>query len=65
MKQQKLLYALEHLFDINPLKNYEMLFDNLNPCSLVSKPRPKGGRLPYHPACLLRALIYKKSSWFK
>lgn len=59
MEQQKLLFSLEHLFDINPLKNYELLFNNLDPCCLSSKPRPKGGRSPYNPACLLRALIYK------
>ncbi len=59
MEQQKLLFSLEHLFDINPLKNYELLFDNLDACYLNSKLRPKGGRSPYHPACLLRALIYK------
>lgn len=59
MEHQKLLFSLEHLFDINPLKNYELLFDNLDSFSFGSKPRPKGGRLPYHPSCLLRALIYK------
>lgn len=59
MERQKLLYSLEHLFDINPLKNYELLFNNLDSCGLISKPRPKGGRSPYHPAHLLRALIYK------
>lgn len=59
MEYQKLLFSLEHLFDINPLKNYELLFDNLDPCSLRPKPRPKGGRSPYNPVFLLRALIYK------
>lgn len=59
MERQKLLFSLEHLFDINPLKNYELLFDNLNASSLDPKPRPQGGRSPYNPASLLRALIYK------
>jgi hypothetical protein len=59
MERQKLLFSLEHIFDINPLKNFELLFNNLNPCCLKYRPRPKGGRLPYHPANLLRALIYK------
>ena len=59
MERQKLLFSLEHLFDVNPLKNYELLFNNLDPYRLAPSPRPKGGRSPYHPACLLRALIYK------
>jgi len=59
MEQQKLLFSLEHLFDINPLKNYELLFNNLDSRHLISKPHPQGGRRPYHPASLLRALIYK------
>ncbi|MBI5143608.1 MAG: transposase [Candidatus Omnitrophica bacterium] len=59
MERQKLLFSLEHLFDINPLKSYELLFNNLDTSSLDPKPRPQGGRSPYHPASLLRALIYK------
>lgn len=59
MERQKLLFSLEHLFDINPLKNYEILFSNLDILSLSSKPRPKGGRSPYNPASILRALIYR------
>jgi len=63
MERQKLLFSLENLFDINPLKNYELLFDNLNTSSLNPKPRPQGGRSPYNPANLLRALIYKNRSF--
>lgn len=28
--EQKLMLSAEHLFDINPLKKYQILFSNLN-----------------------------------
>lgn len=59
MENQKLLFSLEHLFDINPLKSYELLFDNLDASCLEPKTKSQGGRSPYHPNCLLRTLIYK------
>jgi len=59
MQQQKLLFSLEQLFDINPLKNYELLFDNLDLSCLKYQPTPQGGRYPIPKDSLLRALIYK------
>lgn len=59
MQHQKLLFSLEHLFDINPLENYQLLFDNLDSSYLSYKSHPQGGRLPYNPTSLLKALIYK------
>jgi len=53
-RSQKLLLSAEHLFDINPLKKYQILFDNLNTSALNEKPRQ-----PVPKPALLRDLIYK------
>lgn len=55
--QQKVLLSAEYLMDINPLKKYELLFDNLN-CHPIEKPVSMG-RPPVSKSGLLRALIYK------
>jgi len=57
-RSQKLLLSAEHLFDINPLKKYQVLFDNLNTSAFNEKPK-QPGRHPVPRSALLRALIYK------
>jgi transposase len=57
-RSQKLLLSAEYLFDINPLKKYQILFDNLNASALNEKPK-QPGRHPVSKPALLRALIYK------
>jgi transposase len=55
---QKLLFSAEHLFDINPLKKYQILFSNLNTSPLESN-NLGPGRPHVSKAALLKALIYK------
>ena len=55
---QKLLLSAEYLLDINPLKKYELLFDNLNP-SPIETSFVSNGRPPIPKSSLLKALIYK------
>lgn len=57
--QQKLLFSAEYLFDINPLKKYQILFDNLNCSPLDSIATSREGRPSILKSALLRALIYK------
>jgi len=55
---QKILLSAEYLLDINPLKKYEILFDNLD-CSPLETNLHKEGRPPVPKSALLKALIYK------
>jgi hypothetical protein len=55
--QQKILFTAEYLFDLNPLKKYELLFNHLN-CSPIEKNLSEG-RPPVSKSGLLRSLIYK------
>lgn len=55
--QQRLLLSAEYLLDINPLKKYELLFDNLD-CSPLKDPPPYQRKAVPKPG-LLRALVYK------
>lgn len=57
--QQRLLLSAEYLLDINPLKKYELLFDNLDCSPLKGHIHHVKGRPPVPKAGLLRALIYK------
>jgi len=56
--QQKILLSAEYLLDINPLKKYELLFDNLE-CSPLKTTLCREGRPPVPKTALLKALIYK------
>ena len=56
--KQKILLSPEYFFDINPLKKYEILFDNLN-CSPLEIDSSKEGRPPVLKSALLKSLIYK------
>lgn len=56
--KQKILLSAEYLLDINPLKKYEILFDNLV-CSRLEINLHKAGRPPVPKSALLKALIYK------
>jgi hypothetical protein len=58
---QKLLLSAEYLFDINPLKKYQILFDNLNTSALDEKTKQLG-RHPVPKPALLRALNYLQVS---
>ena len=57
--QQRLLLSAEYLLDINPLKKYELLFDNLDCSPLKRHTQHAKGRPPVPKPGLLRALIYK------
>jgi len=57
--QQRLLLSAEYLLDINPLKKYELLFDNLDCSPLKGHTHNAKGRPPVLKPGLLRALIYK------
>lgn len=57
MDQQTLLLSLESFLDVNPLKNFKILFDNLDASHLDIRPSP--GRKPFSRQSLLRALIFK------
>ncbi len=56
--KQKILLSAEYLLDINPLKKYEILFDNLD-CSRLETNLYNEGRPPVPKSALLKALIYK------
>lgn len=56
--KQKILLSAEYLFDINPLKKYEILFDNLD-CSPLETNLHEEGRPPVSKSALLKALTYK------
>jgi hypothetical protein len=56
--KQKILFSAEYLLDVNPLKKYEILFDNLD-CSPLETNLHKEGRPPVPKSALLKALIYK------
>jgi len=56
--KQKLIFSAENLFDINPLRKYELLFDNLDTSPLESLSRSEG-RPSISKSALLRVLIYK------
>jgi len=57
--RQRLLLSAEYLLDINPLKKYQILFNNLDCFPLESPNLSRGGRPPVSKSALLRALIYK------
>ena len=57
-RSQKLLLSAEFLFDINPLKKYQVLFDHLD-ASVLGDRSQGPGRNPVSKPALLRALIYK------
>lgn len=57
--KQKLLFSVEHLFDIKPLKNFEVLFDTLAPFVPKEHSHNKVGRPKISRLSLLSALIYK------
>jgi len=56
---QNLLLSAENLFDINPLKKYQILFSNLDSSSLENAHQHKPGRPHVSKPALLKALIYK------
>lgn len=56
---QKLLLSAENLFDINPLKKYQILFSNLDSSPLENANHHRPGRPPVSKPALLKALIYK------
>ena len=56
---QSLLLSAEYLFDINPLKKFEVLFSNLDSSPLYPTTPSTGGRPSVSKDGLLRALIYK------
>lgn len=56
--KQKILFSAEYLLDVNPLKKYEVLFDNLD-CSPLETNLHKEDRPPVPKSALLKALIYK------
>jgi len=57
-RRQTIWLSAEHLFDLNPLRKYELLFDNLDASPLDHHHRGPGRDLVPRSA-LLRALIYK------
>lgn len=56
---QKLLLSAENLFDINPLKKYQILFSNLDPSPLENANQLGPGRPHVSKSALLKAFIYK------
>jgi len=57
--QQRLLLSAEYLLDINPLKKYKLLFDNLDCSPFKRHTQHAKGRPSVPQPGLLRALIYK------
>ena len=57
MDDQSLLLSLESLLDVNPLKNFKILFSNLDASHLDS--HPSTGRKPFSRQSFLRAIIFK------
>ena len=57
MREQKLLFSIENFLDINPLENYQLLFNNLDlsPLNTLSHT----GRKPVSKDALLKSFIYK------
>ncbi|MGQ9619347.1 MAG: transposase [Candidatus Aminicenantia bacterium] len=56
---QKLLLSAENLFDINPLKKYQILFSNLDPSPLENANQLGPGRPHISKPALLKAFISK------
>lgn len=56
---QQMLFSAEHLFDINPLKKYQVLFSNLDSSPLENNNQHSAGRPPVSKSALLKTLIYK------
>lgn len=56
--RQKVIFSAENLFDINPLRKYELLFDNLG-CPPFEQRNITKGRTPVSKSSLTKALIYK------
>jgi len=55
--KQNLLFSLANYLDVNPLKNFQLLFDNLRHVHLThTKPR---GRKPIQREAILNAFIFK------
>lgn len=59
MERQKLFFSIENLLDINPLKNFEVLFSFLDTPGLERAHSYTTGRYPVSCSNILRALIYK------
>ena len=57
MDHQPLLLSIESLLDVNPLKNFKILFSNLDASHLDS--HPYTGRKPFPRQSLLRTVIFK------
>jgi hypothetical protein len=57
--KQKYLISPETLFDLKPLRKYELLFEILEPCLAGCFASKRRGRPPTSKEALLNALIYK------
>lgn len=57
--KQRYLLSPEDIFDLKPLRKYELLFDALEPCLAACFPANTTGRPPTPKQALLNALIYK------
>lgn len=57
--QLRLLLSAAYLLDINPLKKYELLFDNLGCSPLKGYTHHAKGKPPIPKPGFLRVLIYK------
>jgi len=57
--KQQILFSVEHMFDIHPLKNFEILFDTLAPFVPEESCYNKIGQPKIPPLFLLNTLIYK------
>ena len=57
--RQRHLIAPEAVFDVNPLRRYELLFETLEPCLAGCFSSKTRGRRPLPREALLNALIYK------
>jgi hypothetical protein len=57
--KQKYLISPEEIFDLNPLRKYELVFETLEPSLTCCFPYKKRGRPPTSKPALLNTLIYK------
>jgi len=57
MKEQQLLFSIESIMDIHPLRTFRILFDNLKADHLDSPYLT--GRKPFSRQSLLKAIIFK------
>jgi len=57
--KQQYLISPEAVFDLKPLRKYELLSETLEPCLAGCFPSKKKGRRPVSKEALLNALIYK------